>query len=326
MILTTWQRLHAVIDLLTDSYPKGLTTGQIGERLDVTRQTARNDLDRLLDWDVPIEDAERHNHYTIDPKKHMRPLNLNLPQAWQLYLPLRKMVRAQQHESQLVYSLLQRLTTSLNDVIASNLVPNIDPNQDTDNTFRELVSAWRDQLLIEVLYKPPNQPANRHLIAPYWFEPAVWSDGTYLIAGLPRKDSTFEPITLKLNRVQQAVTRPNTLFDRPAPQDILDRLQGTWGIWLGDKPIIVRLRFTNRTRQRLLETRWHPTEQWSDEEDGSVLWWATIEEPQEMLPWIRGWGPDVEVLEPQSIRDEIAIAADRTARMYGFCEGDDGYF
>ncbi len=26
----------------------------------------------------------------------------------------------------------------------------------------------------------------------------------------------------------------------------------------------------------------------------------------EMTPWIRGWGPDVEVLEPESLRSEFA--------------------
>jgi len=38
---------------------------------------------------------------------------------------------------------------------------------------------------------------------------------------------------------------------------------------------------------------------------GSLLWCASIAEPREMLPWVRGWGADVEVLEPQFLRNQI---------------------
>lgn len=325
MPLTTWQRLNEMIDLLVDSYPNGVTTTALAERLDVSRQTTHKDITRLSQMGIPVEDAKQTHHYTINPRNHIRPLRLTLPQAWQLYLPLRQIVRAQRHENPLVHSLLKRLAITLDDTLANQLIPEGQPVNAGADAFIQLVDAWRDQRLVEVFYQPPNGQAKRHLIAPYWFEPAVWTDGTYLIAGLQQSDG-FVPVTLKLNRILQAASRLQT-FERPAPERILERLQQTWGIWLGDEPVTVRLRFANRVRQRLTETRWHPTEQLTDEADGSVMWAADVEEPQEMLPWIRGWGPDVEVLEPTFIRDEVAIAADRTARLYGFCEGeDDSYF
>jgi CRISPR-associated endonuclease/helicase Cas3 len=40
-------------------------------------------------------------------------------------------------------------------------------------------------------------------------------------------------------------------------------------------------------------------------EDGSLLWRAQVAEPLEMMPWIRGWGADVEVLEPENLREAI---------------------
>jgi len=43
-----------------------------------------------------------------------------------------------------------------------------------------------------------------------------------------------------------------------------------------------------------------------------------VAEPQEMLPWIRGWGADVEVLEPEDLRERMMGEARRLARVYGW--------
>jgi len=40
-----------------------------------------------------------------------------------------------------------------------------------------------------------------------------------------------------------------------------------------------------------------------------------------MLPWIRGWGADVEVLEPQGLRQKLADEACAMAKMYGGKQG-----
>lgn len=36
----------------------------------------------------------------------------------------------------------------------------------------------------------------------------------------------------------------------------------------------------------------------------------------EIENWIRGWGPDCEVLEPQHLRDKVIEDIKRSARMY----------
>lgn len=318
----TRKRLKELTKLLLNTYPDGISTPEIAEILGVTRQTAHKDIQRLQNDHVPIFEPNPQR-YAINPRDYIRPLRLTLPQAWMLYLPLRRMVRAQMHDHHVVYSLLQRLTLAFDPVIAERLIPETSttPSPNAAQTFVRLVDAWRDHKWVAINYKPLNKSASRHLIAPYWFEPAVWSDSLYVIAGLKNRHGTSQPVALKLDRIQSANIRSDT-FDFPEPNDILDMLKHTWGIWDGDEPVRVRLRFHNRQRQRLLETKWHPTESLSDQEDGSVIWTGIISEPQEMMPWIRGWGPDVEVLEPQSLREQIAIDADRTARQYGFCDED----
>jgi predicted DNA-binding transcriptional regulator YafY len=70
------------------------------------------------------------------------------------------------------------------------------------------------------------------------------------------------------------------------------------------------------------ETRWHPTEQVSVNDDGSLLWCALIAEPREMMPWVRGWGADVEVMEPIELKDEMIKQSLDLFKIYHRGEND----
>jgi len=78
----------------------------------------------------------------------------------------------------------------------------------------------------------------------------------------------------------------------------------------------VELRFSKQVARRVLETRWHPSEEVNEQDDGSLMWRASIAEPQEMLPWIRGWGADVEVLRPQELRATLKNEAEKMTILY----------
>ena len=53
-----------------------------------------------------------------------------------------------------------------------------------------------------------------------------------------------------------------------------------------------------------------------DTEDGDCIWSADVAEWREMLPWVRGWGADVEVLEPKELRDSLTREAQELAELY----------
>ncbi len=54
-----------------------------------------------------------------------------------------------------------------------------------------------------------------------------------------------------------------------------------------------------------METRWHENQHMRRLHDGYIEWRATVAEPKEMYPWIRGWGADVEIIKPESLRHEF---------------------
>lgn len=314
-----------LIDLLIEAGEEGLTSGELAQQIGVTPQTVRNYLNRLAFQLVPIYETEGRR-YAIDRSQYMQPLRLTLPQAWMLYLPLRRMLRANLDRYRVVYDLLHRLATNLHPDLAEVIAPEtLSEPQDIDRIIPDLVEAWRTDHLIELRYQPLDKTYPSTLqVAPLWFEPAVWSDSHYLIAGFLKLDGTHKIQALKLERVLSVKSLAEK-FVRPSTSEFLKQIQSAWGIW-GGNGVVVKLRFHNRVRLRLLETRWHPSQHVEEDNQDHILWQAVIAEPEEMLPWIRGWGADVEVLEPAELREKIAIEAERTTRLYGRNSNDDSSF
>lgn len=313
----TEMHLKRLKDLLCDSGDAGMLTAEAAAQLGVSQQTIRNYLRRLESTGTPIYELEG-NRYAIDPDYCGRNLYLSLAQAWLLYLPLRRIVRANlMNRSPLVVTLLRRIANLLHGEQAASLIKvGQAAEQPRDDILETLVEAWQEQRYVEIRYWRLDASSGvTHRVAPWWFEPAVWSDSNYLIAG--RKGSDGEqPVPFKLDRIEWA-RKLDTRFERPPTEQLLQRIEESWGIWGSAEPVkLVRLRFHPRVRDRLNETRWHPTQQLTYG-DNWVYWQAQIAEPQEMLPWIRGWGADVEVLEPEDIREQVASEAERTARLYG---------
>lgn len=316
MSLETRTRLKDLIALLRRAYPDGISTSEIAQEMGVTRQTASKDINRLGDEGVPI--IENKRRYCLSPD-YDQMIPLNAAQAWLLYLPLRRLVRAQLHRNPLVRGLLRKVTGLLQDEMADELAPEdsqVEPNSDA--VFRELVDCWQESRLAEITYKKLNaEHVTEMVVAPWWFEPAVWTDAFYLVCGLKRRDGSFKMLTLKIDRIQ-SVRKLLTRFERPETKALTGAIRQAWGIWLGEEgePVCVRLRFHPRQFGRLRESRWHPSEIISRDPDGWVIWEAELSEPQEVLPWVRSWGADVEVLEPDGLRWMLYQETQKLARLY----------
>jgi predicted DNA-binding transcriptional regulator YafY len=128
-------------------------------------------------------------------------------------------------------------------------------------------------------------------------------------------------ITFKLERIER-IEATHESYTLPAGYDPGEQLGDAWGIWYTDTPPVeVMLKFHPRVARRVKETRWHRNETVTEEPDGYLIWEAKVAEPQEMLPWIRGWGADVEVLAPTDVRESLMGEARRLAGMYGWSTG-----
>ncbi|MCS6837190.1 MAG: transcriptional regulator [Anaerolineae bacterium] len=302
--------IKKLIDMLLQAYPEGATTGELARRLQVSDQTIRNYLDHLHQLDIPVQGDRR---YSIDPQDYRVPLDLSLAEAWLLYLSQRRMVRAQQQRFPVVRSLLHKISKIIHGELADFIAPNNANAEQVSDHLQTLVEGWQKHRVVRIRYRGLDRSESQMSVAPWWFEPSVWTDSNYCIAGIG--SDYDQAITLKLDRVKKATLTQET-FKRPNIREVMQRIEASWGIWTSEQPVRVVLRFSNRLYDRLHETRWHPTQELRMDSQGDILWSATIAEVQEMKPWIRSWGVDVEVLEPLSLREEIATEVARIAAMY----------
>lgn len=121
--------------------------------------------------------------------------------------------------------------------------------------------------------------------------------------------------TFKLERLERAQML-DEVYEIPVDFDPDDYLEASWGIMHGEETVEVVLQFSPKAASRVKESMWHPSQEIDDLRDGGCLFTVYVSEPREMQPWIRSWGPDVEVLAPPALRQAVAEEAARMAALY----------
>jgi proteasome accessory factor B len=64
------------------------------------------------------------------------------------------------------------------------------------------------------------------------------------------------------------------------------------------------------------ETRWHPSQLTQRVEDNAVTVTLNVPVTAELVNFILGWGANVEVVEPSSLRQRVAGDASKMVRLY----------
>lgn len=133
----------------------------------------------------------------------------------------------------------------------------------------------------------------------------------YLIAfcNLRQEIRIFRPDRIKtINLLEEQ-------FQIPSGFDFHDIFEHSWDIGQG-KPERVRLRFTPEVAVDVKKAKYHKTQQFTDQPDGSVIMEVHVSGLWEITRWILGFGPNVEVLEPQKLRENVIVMVQKTCDLY----------
>ncbi|MBN1427705.1 MAG: WYL domain-containing transcriptional regulator [Anaerolineae bacterium] len=296
--------------------------GEMANRLGVHRTQVHNDLNELQDNGIPIQQEEKDEggRYYIDKMNYLSNVRLNQAESLVLYLAIRRLIRRTTHVPPAMVSAIEKLILTLRHPLADQLAASIrvaqadrpvDPER--AKVWETLARAWIEQITVRIEYqKFDSEQVSVYEIQPYLFEPAILSEGVYVIGhSLTHKARR----TFKVERVTRA-TLTTLSFTRPDDLDIDTLLRHAWGIWYGVEPTEVRLRFYGSAAGRVKETLWHPLQEIEELADGSIEWRVRVAGTIELVPWIRGWGPDCEVLAPPELRERIADEMRRAAQLY----------
>jgi len=310
------ERLSRLTHLLY-RHNDGLTAREMAKQCGVSARTIQRDLWSLQRMGVPL--WQQGNRYGVLGGYFLPPLRLSLGEAAALYLAARLLARYSDQQNPHVVPALAKLAGVLPESMAGHVLQSIKAlgykpgNPPFDAVFEQVVLGWATGRKVRIWHQAAgSENVHEYVVSPYFIEASGEGYATYLIG----HSSYFEDLhTFKMERIQRAELIEET-FELPHGFDGPALLRSAWGVMYGEAPVEVRLRFSPRVTRRVKESVWHPTQRIEDCEDGGCIFTVRVSMPLEMKPWIRGWGADCEVLEPQSLRNDIAEDISRIASIY----------
>jgi CRISPR-associated endonuclease/helicase Cas3 len=312
------------IEQLLWAHPEGLTRAEIARRLQINRSTITKYLDKdHLPPSIYVDDLDG-GKLKIDRNADLTKTAFNLHEIMAIHLATRLLATRTDKQNPHASSALRKLALALQRLdqrISQHLLASADV-MDEAAAFRDpvyldalqkLTEAWSVGRKVRVSHQLPDGKVFEYIFSPYFIEPYAIGQTAHVI-GLREPPGKIRTFKIERLRTVELLREEYTIPDDFDPAALL---RNAWGIWYSEaEPVEVLLRFHPRVVARVQETRWHRDQQYTLQPDGYLLWRAHIAEPQEMLPWLRGWGADVEVLAPASLRAEMQCEAQRLVEVY----------
>lgn len=317
------------MEALLLSHPQGLTQSEIARKLGVDRSVIHRNLYDFGKLYPVIEHDD--GRISIDRSMYLLNVSFTLHEAMAVHLASRLLATRMDKHNPHAASALRKLGISLEKLAprisahvkgSADVMDEADQRQDPRylEVLEKLTLAWAEQKKAKVWHRSERTgKVFEYLMCPYFIEPYAVGQTTHVIG---KDDSTGTKRTLKIERIERVEIQHKDQYQTPDDFDPRDLLADAWGIWYTEnEPVEVVLKFHRNVAQRLRETRWHRSEEETELQDGSILWKAKVAEPQEMIPWIRAWGADCEVLEPRELRETMMGETKAMAEMYGWFTG-----
>lgn len=177
--------------------------------------------------------------------------------------------------------------------------------------FQRVTKALLESRILEFSYTSPRekQPTVR-LVEPHHLQHYM---GSWTMIGYCHLRNSWR--RFMLSRMTELV--PTKKIFKPRPKsEWADQVGGGFGIFQGSKLIPVTLRFNPFRAAWIKEQVWHPKQTVKVQPDGSLDLTFPVCEFYEVKMRILQFGGDVEVLEPQKLRDDIREDIEKMGAIY----------
>jgi len=310
------------VALILHAHPEGISAADLARQVGVSKRTAYRDLEAMsLDGALPVWQAD--GKWGLEADAFLPPLKLTLDEATALFLAARVLAKTTDEQDPELIGAFVKLAQILPDVLAEHIRATADAfaatpaNERFTRVFRTLTQAWAGRRVVTIEYDAavydPERGLRRATVRPYALEPSALTHALYLIGWDEERKAVR---TYKVERILEASLTPRT-FAPDFRVDVAADLRRAWDI-IADQPLeTVLVRFSPGVARRVAETRWHPSQELSPQPDGSLLWRGRVAGLREIKLWLLGWGADATVLEPATLRGEIAEELRRAAANYG---------
>ncbi|MEW6727268.1 MAG: WYL domain-containing protein [Bacillota bacterium] len=322
--LTRSLRINKIIELLNEATPTGgLTVKDLAEACEVSERQVYRDL-KAIEEQVGIELERRGKTQTLYRLKRCYLPPLSPDRALIIYLTL-----LQQQGSPLAGQ-----TEGLKRLLVTHLFKNRYPVEafpfeklqqrvhivdegladpaEVGGVFTRLLQALTEERRIKIRYYVAYRNAwSDRIVEPYGL---VCKRHNWYLAGFCQESGRTR--TFRVDQIKNVFVLGEG-FSYPPDFNLRAFLGDSWGVINDGEPFDIRLRFSPVVAHRVRRIVYHPSQCIEEElPDGSVVVAYRSSGKNELKGWLLQWGPEVEVLEPQWLRDELKETALTVAKMY----------
>ncbi len=179
--------------------------------------------------------------------------------------------------------------------------------------FARLIEAIKDSHRIKIWYYVSHScEETERVVEPYGL--ICKRQNWYLLGRcLERNDIRV----FRVDQVKSVFPYTNEKFEYPRDFSLKDYMANSWGVINDGEARPVRVKFHKSVAHRVKNIIYHPSQQVEELPDGSVVLSFKICGLAEFRTWVIQWGDAAEVLEPQSLRNDMKAMALSISRLYG---------
>jgi predicted DNA-binding transcriptional regulator YafY len=105
-------------------------------------------------------------------------------------------------------------------------------------------------------------------------------------------------------------------FTIPSSFDFRQITGSRFGVHWGGAKEQVKIRFSPKAGPYVKERTWHPSQEITDNADGSVVLSLTVDHSLELKRWVLSWGREARVTEPEKLVLELQEEIKNMSRGY----------
>jgi predicted DNA-binding transcriptional regulator YafY len=318
-VIRQWKVLRAI------EAGRHATVPELARDLGVTERTIRRDLEALQEAGFPVYDEviERRRVWRLlEPSRQRLTQGFTLAELAALYFGRNLMgflggsPLAQDLDSAFakIQKALPERSLPYLERIQGLFAVRPDPSKDYSHK-RAVIEALIDAVLHQRrvradYYSFHSQRAKTYLLDPY--RVVYYRGGLYVYA---RAHDYDEVRTFAVERIRR-IEVLDSGFEMPADFDVGDFARAAFGI-AGGKAELVELRFDPPAAHYIRERVWHESQELEEHADGRVTLRLRVAPGFDLVAWIKGFLPHVDVLRPVELRAQIAAELRAAVARFG---------
>lgn len=313
-------RMIAIIQMMFSR--NGVSLQDLIEEFNVDERTIYRDIKALRAAYCPIQYDQVNHLYRIDSRFGLRSLHLTDDEA----ISLLQSVSALSQEGVPFSKTLEIATEKLFACLSKekrNLVRHslgittiiIPDSYDLSKEVYDAINqAALEKRQLKITYHAPtsSKEISERIINPYGliFKDRAW----YLVAYC---NTRMDIRVFRADRISKISLLMQT-FTMPSDFCLHTFFEDSWSIEQGSITKVC-LRFAPEVADNVKRAKYHSSQKFVECQDGSVLFEVTVRGTWEITRWILGFGPAVEVLEPEELRQQVKEMHLKAYRLYQDC-------